>query len=196
MAQFSLKAADSSVVPITSLTLGTVYEKQQADSAREKARQDSVRQVQRQDSIRRANPDAARPPAPAAAAPPTRRLPGAPPARDTTPPPKPSAPIPESYAIIRLGQSLKPATSYRLRADSLKSLMGIARSSERVFTTAKPRPVSDTTRPPGDSTRRPPGDSTRRPPGDSARPPVRRPPGAGDHALRIVHDLFEPVVRQ
>jgi hypothetical protein len=179
-AQFSLKAADSSVVPITSVTLGSAYEKVQADSARAKARQDSLRQVQIQDSIRRANPRAAQP-QPAAPTPtPTRRAGGAPAARDTTPPPKPSAPIPETYVIITVGQALKPATTYRLFADSLKSLMGIARSTNRTFTTPKPRPARDTTRPPN----------------DSARPPVRRPPGDSAYALRIVRDLFAPAVRR
>jgi hypothetical protein len=180
-AQFSLKAADSTVVPITSVTLGTIYEKQQADSARTKAVQDSIRQAQRADSIRRANPRAAPapvPPTPAPAAPPTRR-PGAA-ARDTTPPPKPSQPIPETYAIIKVGRPLAPLTSYRLHADSLRSLLGIARSSDRVFTTARTPPPRDTTKPPGRDTARPPV-------------PTRRPPGADDlTALRIIRELFAP----
>ena len=179
--QFSVKASDSSAVPITSVTLGTVYERAQADTARAKATADSIARARAADSIARANPQPARPtPPPAAVAPPARRPPGTP--RDTTPPPKPSAPIPETYAIIKLGRPLAPATSYRLHADSLRSLMGIARSSDRVFTTAKARA---------------PGDSTRPRP-DSARPPapVRRPPGGDDPALRIVRELFTPGTRQ
>lgn len=179
-AQFSLKAADSSVVPIASLTLGTVYEKEQADSARAKAVRDSVRQAQIADSIRRANPQAA----PRPAAPPPARRP-AEAARDTAvPPPKPSVPIPETYAILRLARPLAPMTSYRLHADSLRSLLGIARSSDRVFTTPRERAAPDSTRVPGDSARRPP-DTTRRP----AVPP-RRPPPRDDLAARVMRTLF------
>jgi hypothetical protein len=159
--QFSLKAADSSVVAIASVALGSVYEQEQRDSARAKAVRDSVRQAQVADSIRRANPQAAPRPAPPAAAPP-RQPPG--PARDTTPPPRPSAPIPETYAIIRLTRPLAPATPYRLHVDSLRNLMGVARSSDRVFTTPRARAAPDSTRPPGDSARPP------------TAPPVRRPP--------------------
>ena len=95
-----------------------------------------------------------------------------------------SAPVPETYAIIKLGRALAPATTYRLRADSLRSLMGIARSSDRVFIT--PRQMTDSTRARGDSARRP--DSTRRP------PPVRRPPLHDDLSLRLVRELFNPGV--
>ena len=92
-----------------------------------------------------------------------------------------SAPVPEMYAILKLGRALTPGTTYRLRADSLRSLMGIARTSDRVF--IAPRPRSDSTRPPGDSARRP--DSTRRPP---PRVPLQR----DDLSLRLVRDLFAP----
>jgi hypothetical protein len=172
-AQFSLKAGDSTVVPIASFALGTAFEKQEADSARAKAVQDSIAAARQADSIRRANP---RPAPPPAAAPPARR-PGA--ARDTTPPPRPSQPPPETYAIIKLGRPLAPNASYRLRAEGLQSLMGVLRSSDRVFTTERPRPPRDTTKPP--------------PRPDSTRPPVptRRPPGRDDFsALRIVRELF------
>jgi Bacterial Ig-like domain len=173
--QFSLKGNDSSAVPITSVTLGTVFEKAEAESLKAKAAQDSTQRARVADSIARANPAAARPTPAPAAAPPPRRPPG--PARDTTPPPKPSAPIPETYAIIKLSRPLAPNTSYRLRADSLRSLMGIARSSDRVFTTPHP-PRPDTSKARRDTTRPP--------------APVRRPPGTDDLALRIVHDLFTP----
>ena len=174
--RFSLKAADSSVVPIASVALGSVYEREQRDSTRAKAVRDSVRQAQIADSIRRANPQPPPPPAPPATPP---RQPAAP-AADTAPPPRPSAPIPETYAIIRLTRPLALATSYRLRADSLRSLMGIARSSDRVFTTPRERTAPDSTRPPNDSGR-PPG-----------APPVRRPPGERGLSLRMVRDLFAP----
>ena len=162
LGQFSLRAADSSVVPIAAVSVGSVYERERADSARAKAVRDSVRQAQIADSIRRTNPQAAPPPRPTppiVAPAPVRRPPGAP--VDTSPPPRPSAPIPETYAVLRLGQQLAPASSYRLRADSLRSLMGIARSSDRVFTTPRARPAADSTRPPNDSARTPP---VRRPP--------------------------------
>jgi Bacterial Ig-like domain len=174
--QFSLKAADSTVVPITSFVLGTVFEKQQADSARAKAVQDSVRRAQTADSIRRANPRAAPAPVTPPAAPPARPPSAA--ARDTAAPPRPSAPAPETYAVITVGRPLAPVTSYRLHADSLRSLLGIARSSDRVFTTPRPRAANDTTTPPG-------GDSARRP------PPTRRPPPRDDlSTLGLVRDLF------
>ena len=174
--QFSLKAGDSTVVPIVSVSLGSVYEREQADSTRAKAARDSVRQAQVADSIRRANPQAAPRPAPPPAAAPPRRLP-AEPARDTTPPPKPSAPIPETYAVIRLGRPLIPATSYRLHVDSVRSLMGVARSSDRVFTTPRTRAAPDSARPP-------------------ATPPVRRPPDRRELSLRIVRHLFAPPDRR
>jgi hypothetical protein len=81
---------------------------------------------------------------------------------------------------MRLGRALAATTSYRLHADSLRSLLGIARSSDRVFTTSRPRPAVDTTKPPGDTTRR---------------VPPRRPP-ADDLALRILRDLFGSPGRQ
>ena len=183
--QFSLKASDSSAVPIGSVTLGSVYEKAQADSAKAKATQDSIARARTADSIARANPQAARP-APPPAAPPPRRAPARP-ARDTTPPPKPSAPIPETFAVIKVVRPLAPASSYRLHADSLRSLMGIPRSSDRIFTTPRPRAAADSTRPRSDSTR-PRPDSARQP------APLRRPPADGS-AMRLVRDLLTPVKR-
>ena len=94
-----------------------------------------------------------------------------------------TAAVPETYAIIKLGRSLTPATTYRLRADSLRSLMNIPRTSDRVF--IAPRHV-DSTRARGDSARRP--DSTRRP------PPARRPPEHDELSLRFVRELFAPGV--
>jgi hypothetical protein len=158
--QFSLQAADSSVVPITSVVLGREFERQEADSQRARAAGDSIERARIADSVRQANPQAA-PPTPAPT-PPPRRPSTAP--RDTTPPPRPSAPIPETYAVVRIGSRLTPAASYRLRVDSLRSLMGIVRSSERVFTTPRAAEPADSTRPAPDSAN------------PAAPPPVRRPP--------------------
>lgn len=181
--QFALRAADSSVVPIVSVTLGSVFEKQEADSAKAKEVADSIARARQADSIARANPRAARPPSPTQ--PPARRAGAA--ARDTTPRPKMSAPVPETYAILKLGRALTPATTYRLRADSLRSLMGIARTSDRVF--IAPRHTTDSTRARGDSARRP--DSTRRPPPP---PPAGRPPQRGNLSLGLIRELFTPGV--
>jgi hypothetical protein len=156
LAQFSLKAADSTVVPLAGLTLGSAFEKAEADSARARAVADSIRRVAVEDSIRRAT---GRP----APTPPAARQAAAGDTAQREPPPRPSRPSPESYAILRLERPLQPATSYRLQADSLRNLIGIARSSERVFTTpaAGVRDTTDTLPPPP----RPPNDSAgRRPP--------------------------------
>src|SRR6476661_1159247 len=53
---------DSSVVPIASVTLGSVFEKVQADSAKAKEVADSIARARQADSIARANPRAPRPP--------------------------------------------------------------------------------------------------------------------------------------
>lgn len=133
--QFTLKAADSSLVPLQSLALGRAFEQAEVDSARARAARDSVRRAEVADSIRRAGGQPAAPPAPPAAAPQAQR----PAPADTTPePPRPSRPPPETYAVLRLQTPLAPASSYRLRADSLESLTGVVRSSERVFTTPRP----------------------------------------------------------
>jgi hypothetical protein len=158
-AQFSLKTADSSVVPIATVVLGREFERQEADSQRARAARDSIERARIADSVRRANPQPA--PPPAAPSPPPSR-PGAAP-RDTTPPPRPTAPIPETYAIVRLGAPLVPATSYRLRVDSLRSVLGVVRSSERVFSTPRGAEPADSTRPRPDSA-------------NPAPPPARRPP--------------------
>jgi hypothetical protein len=164
--QFSVRAADSSVVPITAVLVGSAYQKQLEDSLKAKAARDSATAAATADSIRRANPQAAPPPRPTPPVQPPRG-----PAADTTPPPRPSAPVPETFAIIRLGQPVKPATSYRVRAEVLRNLMGIARSSDRVFTTARARPDSAGRRP------------------DSAGAPPRRPPSS-ESSSRLIRSLF------
>ena len=164
--QFSLKAADSSVVPIAAVVLAQAFERAEADSARARATRDSVERARVADSVRRANPQRPPPAQPAAPQPvapavPPRRPAGTP--RDTTPPPKPTGPLPETYAVIRLPRPLAAGASYRLRADSLRSLLGIARSSERVFTTPRAGARRDSLPPRPDSA-------------NPSAPPVRRPP--------------------
>ncbi len=150
VASFTLKAHDSTVVPITSVL--TAVESARQDSIRAAAVADSARRVEqaKRDSVQKA--DSAK----AAAAPkrpapqvPTRR-PQAPTRADTAkkqePPPKPSKPSPGTEYVIKVATPLKPGTSYRLHADSVRNLLGRARTSERQFTTPKPAPPSDSTK--------------------------------------------------
>lgn len=151
-ARFGIRAADSTDVGISAVLTQADLDRIAADSARTRAVQDSVRQRFLADSIRAAD-SASAAAAPAPPARPTGRRPGAvtgpPPAavRDTTPPelPKPAARIPVTTLFLRLSAPLKPATAYRIRADSLRSVTGAVRSSQRVLTT--PRPAArDTSR--------------------------------------------------
>ncbi|MEO6446358.1 MAG: Ig-like domain-containing protein [Gemmatimonadaceae bacterium] len=153
-AQFSVKESDSTVAIIARALTQRQFDAIRADSARAKAVQDSLRAVARADSARRADStrtDSAgagqvrrTPPPPPRPAVDTTALAGT---RDTvkTPPPKPSVRIPVSDVVIVLAQPLKAGTAYRLRAADLRSLLGYTRSSERVFTTPKPRPIADST---------------------------------------------------
>ncbi|MGH7713461.1 MAG: Ig-like domain-containing protein [Gemmatimonadaceae bacterium] len=148
IADFSLKAQDSSVVPLQSLTMARVFERQREDSIRRSAVQDSLKRAAQQDSVRRADSIRA-----AAAGRPLGRRPGAPgvqavrPARDTArrEAPKPSVPPPETDVIFRLTQPLRPATAYRLKATNIRSFLGFQRTSERQFQMPRATPA-DTTR--------------------------------------------------
>lgn len=170
---FSIKAADSSVVRIVEALTGRQYAQERDDAARTKAVEDSLRRARIADSLRVADSAKA-----AAAPPPPQQPPGrrAPPprreieqlanvlaGRDTTeqePPPKPSIPAPTTDIYLRLEEPLKPATSYRLRAIDMRTLLKRTRTSERVVTTPKARPVkADSTR---DSTRTPRDTAARR----------------------------------
>jgi hypothetical protein len=142
---FSLKAADSSVVPVADVITQAQMDRIAADSVRLQAVQDSVRRAFVADSTRAA--DSARVAADPARA--TGRRPDAPtrappaPAVDSappTPPPVPTARIPATRLYLRLAQPLKPETVYRLRAEGLVGVTGATRNSERVFTTPKARP--------------------------------------------------------
>jgi hypothetical protein len=195
-ANFTLKAADSSVIAIASVITERELEKRAADSARVKAIEDSVRNAARADSIRRADsarvntritrPGGRRPRADTTAV-----------ARDTTPkvePPTPTIAIPSDEVIITLEEPLPPAASFKLRVEKLRSLLGYERESERNFRT--PRPTVDSTladsaalrdsaavRP--DSARR---DTTQR--DTTARDPVRRDTVGRDTVRRDTTDTL------
>lgn len=146
-APFRLQAADSSVIALDSIFTQAQRDSAIADSLRVAAAEDSARQAARADSIQRADTAAAAPPQP------TGRRPGAqvtpPPTASRQPPPppiRPSAQIPVTVIYLRSSQPLPPGTSFRLSADSLRSITGAWRSSTRVFTT--PRARADTATPP------------------------------------------------
>ena len=142
-AAFSLQAADSAVIAIDTVLTQADVDREAADSARARAVRDSTAAAARADSIRQADTTAAaQPPAR-----PTGRRPGAaaatPPAApsDTTrvPLPTPSAEIPTTTLYLRVATPLPAGASFRLTADSLRSITGAIRSSSRVFTTAAAR---------------------------------------------------------
>jgi hypothetical protein len=131
VSRFSVKAADSTVVAIDTVLTQAEVDRAIADSVRAKAVQDSVRRVFRADSVRAADSArAAAAPVPATAATAHRQAPrrrnAAPlaPPRDTSNRivPKPSARIPVTILYVKFAQPLKPATSYRMTADSLRSV--------------------------------------------------------------------------
>jgi len=104
---------------IVSVMLGSEFEKVEADSAKAREAADSIARARQADSIARANPRAPRPAGPPQ--PPARR-PGAA-ARDTTPRPKMSVPVPETYAIIKLGRALQYLT---IACNSAECLVALA----------------------------------------------------------------------
>ena len=156
---FSIRGADSAIVPFDTIFTQAEVDQMAADSVRRKTVQDSVRRAFIADSTRAADSvRAAANPTPTPTAPttsptrPTGRRPGATnvpptaPTRDTSSRiiPKPTARIPVMVLYIKLRQALRPATQYRVTADSLRSITGHVRTSSRVFTT--PRPRADTGR--------------------------------------------------
>ncbi len=156
LAGVSLKAQDSSIVPLQGLVMGRAFDRQREDSVRLKATEDSVRRSVQQDSIRRADsvraaaagrPLGRRPVTPAPGVQPAR------PARDSArrEPPKPSLLPPETDVVLRLTRPLRPGTAYRLKATNVRSFLGFRRTSERQFQVPRAEP-RDTTR--RDTTRR------------------------------------------
>lgn len=145
LSRFSMRLAkDSSLVPLARALGAREVKRIADDSVRTKARQDSLRAANDttpRDSTAR---PAARPARPAPVRAPAR--PEAP--RDTTPPPRPTVKLPEQEVLITLTQPLPPVTSYILRAEGMRTVLGRSRSTERRFATprAQRRPPSDTTR--------------------------------------------------
>jgi hypothetical protein len=148
-ALFSVKAADSARVGIASAQKAAEVEQAEKDSAAKAARADSVKRAAAADSARRADSLKAvasgQRPAPRVPERPTAVVPTRP---DTAKPPpaprKPSIPSPTTDVVLRLDAPLKPATSYRVRAENVRSLVGRTRSSDRVITTDKRVPVDST----------------------------------------------------
>ena len=130
-AMFTLRARDSSVVPIASARSARDW-----DRARS-ARADSAAR----DTVRGGAP-APRPGAPprAAAVPPAR-----PAADSVAQPATPSRPPPVTEIVIELGRALQPGGSYRLQATSVRGLLLTARTSERAFTVPEPPPAAAAT---------------------------------------------------
>jgi Big-like domain-containing protein len=151
---FSIRDSDSSVVVYDTIFTQAEVDRRAADSALAKAVQDSVRRAFVLDSTRRA--DSARTAAaPQTATPPPRptgRRPGASNAPPPVPPrdtsnriiPRPSARIPTMVLYVKFRQALRPASSFRITADSLRSVTGAIRTSSRVFTTPRPAAKPDT----------------------------------------------------
>lgn len=147
LSRFSIRlATDSSLVPLVRALGAREVKRIADDSVRTKARQDSIRAANdttaARDSTTRA---AARPARPAPVRAPTR--PETP--RDTTPPPRPTVKLPEQEVLITLTQPLPPITSYILRAEGMRTVLGRSRNSERRFATPRAQ-----RRPPADSARR------------------------------------------
>lgn len=145
---FQLKAADSSVIAIASVLTSRALEKQRADSAQAKHVQDSIQAAAVADSTRRAdsarvNAQIQRPANRRAAAADSARLA----ARDTVrrEPPRPRIAVPSTEVIVTTAAPLPAAALLRLRAENMRSLLGVERSSERVVRTPK-APVADSTK--------------------------------------------------
>lgn len=130
---FALIGSDSAPHPIARAAfarrLVTSRDSVRRDSV---ARADSIRNAARRDTF----PD----PDPTPAVPLPARV-----ARDTTPVPSMSRPLPEVEVVVTLARPLAAQSAYRLRAIDIRNLMGVPRTSERVFTTPRPKTPADST---------------------------------------------------
>lgn len=128
-----LRRSDSTVVPIASVLSSAAFE--DLERATQAARADSVR---RADSTRAARDTTPRAPRNIAVVPT--------PTRDSVPAaeqPKPSRPAPVTELVVRLARPLAPATAYRVRLVAAQGLIGLPRTTDRVFTTVKPAAPRD-----------------------------------------------------
>ena len=140
-AQFTLKRADSTIVPIAGFLTDSALTAEKAAAAHARGDTAAAPAGARRnaaDSARVAVPNV--PAAGGSSVPLPRRGNGGAAARDTTPLPKPSRPPPRARVIIRLAMPLAPAASYRLIATDVWGLSGAPRTSDRVFTVPKPTP--------------------------------------------------------
>lgn len=159
LSSFTVKAADSSTVPLTLAQSATVWDSTHAaappsDSARAA---DSVRTA---DSLRTA---AARPR-------------GVNAVRDTTPRPpeaRPSKPSPTTDVVVVTGAPLDTGASYRIEWRDVKNLVGSASTGSFLFTIPKPGEAAPRGAAPPGAARPAPADSSRRVPPDTSR---RMPP--------------------
>ena len=169
---FTLKAADSSLVPIALAapaarfdSLERERQRASADSAA-RARQ-AVDTTAQRDTGRRAQTPPRRDAGVAGqrviAAPPGRNPQGVEPsgpprpdsaARDTSSLPRPSRPSPITEVVVVLRSPLAAGASYRLQSVNVRNLLGVPRTSDRVITTPKPAPA-DSSAVPGAAGARP-----------------------------------------
>jgi hypothetical protein len=152
---FTLKAQDSSVVPITLAQSATVWDSTHAGAA---ARSDSARNA---DSLRTA--DSLR------AAPGQRRARGNV-ARDTTPrapTPKPSRPSPSAEVVVVTGAPLATGASFRIEWRGMKNLLGTTSTGNFLFMIPKPGEAPPGAAPPG-AARPAPADTSRAAPPDTS----------------------------
>lgn len=139
---FTLRAADSSVVPIKAVVSAREIDRRRADSA---SRADSIR-ARTDTAFRRQYQAQHRLPTDSTARRAVRLA-----AELATL--APSAPVPVTDLLISISTPLTPGATYRLEARDMHNLMGIAASSIRSFSVPKPAPPS----PKADSTHlRPP----------------------------------------
>ena len=156
-AQLVLLAADSSIVAVRSLPSDSALAAEREALARVRAdssaRTDSARRAAGVDTTA---PSAARPTTPRIPIPTRARAAATDSARIV----RPSRPVPQTRFNVRLARPLTPGASYRMRAQDVRGLLGVERTSDRVF--QAPRAV--------------PRDTTRASPRDSARVTPRRRP--------------------
>ncbi|MGH7625615.1 MAG: Ig-like domain-containing protein [Gemmatimonadaceae bacterium] len=160
---FTLRRADSTLVPLKLAQPAAVYDSIRAAAAPA-------------DTTHKPPPPKGQPLGRAGRAPgdATHRAPG----------PRPTRRIPVTNVVVVPAQPLTVGATYRLEARSPRNLLGVGAPTSRTFAVPKaaPPPKADTTRrPPRDTTGRAPRDTTGRPPRDTTgRPPrdttQRKPP--------------------